>query len=154
MAGRGANHWVERIKHKSIEAACSAVKAEGCRVLETHLAHDAIDYRDVDYTKPVALLFGNDQMGLSDAAIACADGNIRIPLVGVVEALNVSVAAAVILFEAKRQREAAGMYDQPVPDDAIYRKRVFEACYPVVAAQLQKEGRPYPELDDEGLMIT
>ena len=55
---------------------------------------------------PCALMIGNEGAGLSAAALALADGRIHIPCA--VESLNVSVAAAVLLYEARRQRRASG----------------------------------------------
>jgi tRNA (guanosine-2'-O-)-methyltransferase len=154
LAGRGANRWVTRIRHASIEVAAATLKGQGFRILATHLAHEAEDYREVDYTQPTAIMVGNEEDGLTEQALAQADANIVIPLAGVVHALNVSVAAAVILFEAKRQREAVGMYAPSITDQDAFQKRLFEASYPRVAACLRKRGEPYPPLDEEGNMIT
>ena len=66
-----------------------------------------------DLMQPTALVFGNEMRGASDAAIEQADGVISIPMMGMVESLNISVACAVTLFEAMRQRRAAGVYDEP-----------------------------------------
>ncbi len=154
LAGRGANRWVTRIRHASIEVAAATLRGQGFRILATHLAHEAEDYREVDYTQPTAIMVGNEEDGLTEQALAQADANIVIPLAGVVHALNVSVAAAVILFEAKRQREAVGMYAPSITDQDAFQKRLFEASYPRVAACLRKRGEPYPPLDEEGNMIT
>ena len=154
LAGRGANRWVTRIRHASVEAAVITLKGQGFRILATHLAHKAKDYREIDYTQPTAIMLGNEEDGLSERALAQADANIVIPLAGVVHALNVSVAAAVILFEAKRQREAAGMYVPSITDQDAFQKRLFEASYPRVAACLRKRGESYPPLDEEGNMLT
>ncbi len=154
LAGRGANRWVTRIRHASIEVAAATLRGQGFRILATHLAHEAEDYREVDYTQPTAIMVGNEEDGLTEQALALADENIVIPLAGVVHALNVSVAAAVILFEAKRQREAVGMYAPSITDQDAFQKRLFEASYPRVAACLRKRGEPYPPLDEEGNMIT
>ena len=154
LAGRGANRWVTRVGHASIEAAAATLRGQGFHILATHLAHDAVDYREIDYTQPTAIMLGNEEEGLSEQAFAQADANIAIPLAGVVRSLNVSVAAAVILFEAKRQREDAGMYAPAITDQDAFQNRLFEASYPRVAACLRKRGEPYPPLDEEGIMIT
>ncbi|MFT7511175.1 MAG: tRNA (guanosine-2'-O-)-methyltransferase [Candidatus Omnitrophota bacterium] len=151
-AGRGANRWVTRVRHPSIEVATTALKEQGFTIYATHLGQDAVDYREVDFTKPTAIMLGNEDEGLSDEALALADGNIVIPLAGAVEALNVSVAAAVILFEAKRQRDAVGMYDRPITDPEAFNRQLFEACYPRAAARLRSMGEAYPPLDDTGIM--
>jgi tRNA (guanosine-2'-O-)-methyltransferase len=80
------------------------------------------------------------------------DQAIVIPMVGMVQSLNVSVATAALLFEALRQREAAGLV--PTQGEGIpegrYDSLLFEWAYPQVAAWCQREGRPYPALDAEG----
>ena len=68
---------------------------------------------DWDLTRSVALIVGNEMRGVSDEALALADGLVEIPMVGMVQSLNVSVASAVCLYEAFRQRLAAGAYDEP-----------------------------------------
>ena len=85
----------------------------GARVYAAHLSPEAVDYRAVDYTVPCALVLGNERDGVSPEAAALADAHVVIPMLGMVRSLNVSVAAAVILFEAQRQRLAAGLYDAP-----------------------------------------
>jgi tRNA (guanosine-2'-O-)-methyltransferase len=67
----------------------------------------------LDLTQSVALVFGNEHSGCSDEVIAAADGNFIIPQVGIIQSLNISVACAVSLYEAFRQRQAAGHYRQP-----------------------------------------
>ncbi|NDC15705.1 MAG: RNA methyltransferase, partial [Synechococcaceae bacterium WB9_2_170] len=89
---------------------------------------------------------------LSDEATALVDQAIVIPMIGMVQSLNVSVATATLLFEALRQREAAGLVPQAgegVPDGR-YGEVLFEWAYPEVAAWCRREGRPYPALDAEG----
>lgn len=67
---------------------------------------------ELDLTKRVALVFGNEHRGLSDEAVRFSDGNFLIPMKGMVQSLNVSVSAAVCLYEALRQREQKGMYEK------------------------------------------
>lgn len=108
-----ADKWVELVVHEDITTAVAGLKALGMRVYAAHLSEGAVDYRAVDYTKPCALLLGNEKEGVSPEAAELADQHVKIPMLGMVQSLNVSVAAAVILFEAQRQRLAAGMYDEP-----------------------------------------
>ncbi len=108
-----ADKWVELVVHPGVDAAIAAVKAAGMRVYAAHLSSEAVDYRAVDYTVPCAVLLGNERDGVSPGAAALADQHVIIPMLGMVQSLNVSVAAAVILFEAQRQRLAAGKYDHP-----------------------------------------
>jgi tRNA (guanosine-2'-O-)-methyltransferase len=82
------------------------------------LRDDSRDVYALDLTVPTALVFGNEQRGVTDEAAALADHAVTIPMQGMVESLNISVACAVTLYEAMRQRSAAGMYDQPQLDAA------------------------------------
>ena len=75
-----------------------------------------------DYAKRAAGLLGAERWGVSGEAVALGDGAIKIPMLGMVQSLNVSVAAAVILFEAQRQRLKAGLYDRPRLDPELYQK--------------------------------
>jgi tRNA (guanosine-2'-O-)-methyltransferase len=117
VAGAGASKWIEIVWHESIEDCFKALHAEGYTIYVTALATESVSVYDVDYTGKVALVFGNEQKGVSEAAIANADGVITIPMMGVVESLNISVACSVTLYEALRQRRSAGCYDAPQLDE-------------------------------------
>jgi len=105
-----ANKWLARRKHTSVEECYAELRREGFRIFATHLTESAVPIYAVDLTRPTALVFGNEHRGVSDDAARLADGNIWIPMMGMIQSLNVSVAAAVGLFEALRQRQACGMY--------------------------------------------
>ncbi len=109
---RGAEQWVELLRHPTIKKALQDLRNRRCQILATALSDDAVDYRRVDYTRPSAIILGNEAVGVSDAVRTEADTLIRIPMYGMVRSLNVSVAAAIILYEAVRQREAAGFYNR------------------------------------------
>lgn len=81
-------------------------------ILTTHLSTDAVSLYDIDFTQPIALVFGNEHSGVSDEIRAKADGNFIIPQVGIIRSLNISVACAVTLYEAFRQKNSAGHYDR------------------------------------------
>lgn len=81
------------------------------KVFTTHLSSDAVALHEMNLTESVALVFGNEHSGVSDEIIAMADGNFIIPQVGIIKSLNISVACAVTLYEAFRQKKAAGHYD-------------------------------------------
>jgi tRNA (guanosine-2'-O-)-methyltransferase len=108
-----AEKWVDLVVHERLEDAIATLRGQGMRVYAAHLSEHALDYRDVDYVHPAAIVFGNEKEGVTAAAAEAADEHIVIPMFGMVQSLNVSVATAVILFEAQRQRRAAGMYDVP-----------------------------------------
>jgi tRNA (guanosine-2'-O-)-methyltransferase len=79
-------------------------------IFTTHLAADAVSLYDMDLTGRIALVFGNEHSGVSDEIRELADGNFIIPQVGIIRSLNISVACAVTLYEAFRQKNAAGQY--------------------------------------------
>ena len=148
----GSQKWVPLHRHNSSEDAIRGLQSQGFRVFGTHLSAAAVDYRSCDFTGPSAFLLGAEKWGLSDAAAAAVDQAVVIPMLGMVQSLNVSVAAATLLFEALRQRQAAGLVPsqgEGVPAER-YGRQLFEWAYPQVAAWCRDQGRPYPQLDDEG----
>jgi tRNA (guanosine-2'-O-)-methyltransferase len=88
------------------------------QVLATSFSEAAVPFRNWDFTRPTAVMLGNEHSGVDKELLALADGEICIPMYGMIQSFNVSVAAAIILAEAVRQREAAGMYDAPRMDEA------------------------------------
>ena len=86
-----------------LKDAIARLKAQGVRVLATHLA-GSVELYEESFTTPTAILIGNESRGLTDETAALADQAIRIPMSGSVESLNAAVAAAVCLYEARRQR--------------------------------------------------
>ena len=108
-----AEKWVEVLVHGDVAGAVATVRRSGARVYAAHLSGTAVDYREVDYTVPCAVLLGNEKDGVTPEAAELADAHVIIPMLGMVQSLNVSVAAAVILFEAQRQRLGAGLYEAP-----------------------------------------
>ena len=145
-----AERWVELIVHPSLDAALAAVRSLGMRVYAAHFAPDAVDFREVDYTVPTCVLFGNERDGVSATAAAAADARIVIPMLGMVPSLNVSVATALVMFEAQRQRRAAGAYDAPRLTAAERDARAVAWLYPRQAARLRSAGLPLPALTSEG----
>jgi tRNA (guanosine-2'-O-)-methyltransferase len=89
-------------------------------ILTTHLSTDAVSLYEVDLTKPIALVFGNEHSGVSEELIKLADGNFIIPQVGMIRSLNISVACAVSLYEAFRQKQEAGHYRQQKLESDVY----------------------------------
>ncbi len=108
-----ARKWVRLVKHRSIQECYAALRSQHMRIVTTCLGQPAQSLYDFDLTEPVAIAFGNEHTGLSVEACSLADANLIIPQVGMVQSLNISVACAVVLFEAMRQRLACGMYQVP-----------------------------------------
>jgi tRNA (guanosine-2'-O-)-methyltransferase len=107
-----ANKWIVRRTFTSVEHCYEQLHKEGFMIYATHLGKKTKSLYELDFTKKVALVFGNEHRGVSDKAAKLADENFQIPMVGMIQSLNVSVASAVSLYEAFRQREQAGMYKQ------------------------------------------
>ncbi|MBN3574734.1 tRNA (guanosine(18)-2'-O)-methyltransferase TrmH [Vibrio neptunius] len=152
----GARNWVEVETHDSISEAVAELKSQGMQILVTNLSETAVDFREIDYTKPTAIILGSEKIGASEEAKQLADQDIIIPMIGMVQSLNVSVASAVIMYEAQRQRQEAGMYSNQVstlPQDTIHRI-LFERGHPVLAKVAKRKGLPYPSLDEEGQIIA
>lgn len=153
MTSGGSRRWVDVVVHPSIEHAVGSLKAEGWRLAAAHSAPAAVDFRSVDYTRPTAIVLGTELYGPSEHALREADVAIRVPMHGLVESLNVSVAAAVILFEAERQRVAAGLYETSRLDTHELDTTLFEWAYPEIAERCRARGLPYPRLDDDGNLL-
>lgn len=109
----GSLKWVDRRHFSSLEECYEVLRREGRKIYTTHLEEDATSLYDLDLKQPVALVFGNEHDGVSEEAVRLADGNFLIPQAGMIQSLNISVACAVTLYEAFRQRKQAGMYDAP-----------------------------------------
>lgn len=145
----GSQRWVRIARHPDVTDALVPLKAAGYQVVVAHLDERAVDFRSVDFTRPTALLMGAEKRGPSGAGLELADFAVTIPMVGMVESFNVSVAAAILLAEAHRQRALAGYYAQRRLDDENWRKLFFEWGEPQLAAYCRRHGLPYPELDYE-----
>ena len=146
----GAGRWVELDVHRRVEEAVAAARAEGLAVYAAHASAQAMDFRSVDWTRPGALLMGAELWGVSEAGAELADAHLAVPMLGLTESLNVSVAAAVVLYEAQRQRQAAGFYERPRLDPQAYRRTLFRWLQPRLARYCDARGLDYPELDADG----
>jgi tRNA (guanosine-2'-O-)-methyltransferase len=153
-AARGSHHWVREVRHPDAASGLDAMRARGLTIVAASLADDAIDYREVDYTRPTCLLVGTEGFGLTDEVAALADCRATIPMHGMVDSLNVSVAAALMLYEACRQREAAGFYEARRLREPEYTRLLFEHAYPELSARCRVKGLPYPEMDGRGAILA
>lgn len=150
----GSLNWMDIHNYTSTEDAINALKAQGMQILVTNLSASAVDFREVDYTKPTAIILGQEKFGASDVALAMADQDIVIPMVGMVQSLNVSVACSVVLYEAQRQRQMAGMYDTPTISHERRQRILFEGGHPIFADACVRKGLPYPIIDDDGQIVA
>ena len=150
---QGSDRWVETVNHDSFSDAIAAVRSEGMKVYAAHFSDRAVDYRDVDYTVPCAILMGAEKYGVSDQAAAQADEHILIPMMGMVSSLNVSTAAGIILVEAQQQRLKAGLYDQPRLPEEVQARKLFEWGHETLVQFCRQKNLAYPPYDLEGEMI-
>jgi tRNA (guanosine-2'-O-)-methyltransferase len=111
----GTRRWLDVFYYDNLERCMEDVRQKYDKIFATHLGNDSVSLYDLDYTEKIALLFGNEKEGVSEAALSHCDGNFIIPQMGMAQSLNISVAAAVTLYEAYRQRNAKGMYNENVP---------------------------------------
>ncbi|UBX50627.1 tRNA (guanosine(18)-2'-O)-methyltransferase TrmH [Providencia alcalifaciens] len=148
----GSNSWVKVIPHQSTVSAITQIKSQGMQILVTNLSDTAVDFREIDYTRPTCIMVGQEKTGISDKALALADQHIIIPMVGMVQSLNVSVASALILYEAQRQRQLAGMYDREnsLLSEQEQQEWLFEGGYPVLAEVAKRKGLPRPFINQQG----
>lgn len=103
--------WLTLHEYTDTEECMEAVKARYDKVYATHLGVESSSLYDLDLTEKVALVFGNEHAGVTEECLKYCDGNFIIPQVGMVQSLNISVACAITLYEAFRQRQNAGLYD-------------------------------------------
>lgn len=116
----GSERWIRRERVRDRTAFLDRMREAGYQCLTTSLENSAMDYREVDYTLPTLLIFGNEREGVSREVISHASQQIAIPMVGMARSLNISVACAVILYEAFRQRDKKGMYQAPsLPEETF-----------------------------------
>ncbi|MDF2177970.1 tRNA (guanosine(18)-2'-O)-methyltransferase TrmH [Aliiglaciecola sp. CAU 1673] len=150
----GSQNWLRLRPHLNTQEAVQDLKSQGMQVLVAHLSDKAVDFRDIDYTQPTAVLFGQEKYGATEEAVALADQEIMIPMMGMVQSLNVSVAAALVLYEAQRQRQEAGLYDPNRQhqrlDEQECQRMLFECGYPELQAMCLRKGLGYPYIDEQG----
>ncbi len=147
---KGSQKYVIAHKHDDFSKAAKQLKASGHQLLAAHFSDQAVDYRMIDYTQPTAVVMGAELEGMSQSTADQVDQHIIVPMLGMVESLNVSVACALILYEAQKQRQALGMYDNQSLDPITYDQLLFEWCWPKIADLCQRQGKPYPLLDENG----
>lgn len=106
-----AAKWLTIHQFTNAEECFAELRKNFDKIYTTHLSTDAVGLYELNLTQKVALVFGNEHSGCSDEIISMADGNFIIPQVGIIKSLNISVACAVSVYEAFRQKNAAGHYD-------------------------------------------
>lgn len=150
----GAHKWLEVKRQTAVDAAFGALKARGYQIWASDLHGDAVALEDLPLEGKIALVFGNEHKGVSEAALKRADGRFVIPMQGFVESLNISVAAAVSLYEVTRKRRQAGTLAPLDPTDGARVKAAWYARSVRSAPQLlAREGLGMPLLNREPLQV-
>ena len=152
---QGSQKWVKLNNYENAINAVTELKKKGFKLYGTTLSDESKDFRNFDYCKNTCFVLGAEKWGLSDELITKVDDSIFIPMRGMVQSLNVSVAASILLFEAIRQRKNKGLL--PTKGEGLdpqeYEKTLFEWCYPELATIYIKSGKKYPKLNDKGGFI-
>jgi tRNA (guanosine-2'-O-)-methyltransferase len=105
-----AEKWLRFNYYSSTSECLKHLKDEGFTIAATHLSEEAVPYTSLDYTEPTVIVFGNESEGISEEALKLSDHVIKIPMVGMVQSLNLSVSVGIILYEAMKQRQDKGYY--------------------------------------------
>ena len=149
---QGSQKWVKLNNHETTISAVSELKKKGFKLYGTTLNERSTDYRNFDYSENTCFVLGAEKWGLSDQLISKVDESIFIPMSGMVQSLNVSVAASILLFEAIRQRESKSLL--PLNGEGLsaeeYEKTLFEWSYPELASKYRKSGNKYPKINQYG----
>lgn len=148
---KGTQKYVSIRRHDNFSMVATKLKNKGYKLVAAHVSENSMDFKKFDYTQPCGIVLGAELEGVSENTLKQVDAHIQIPLMGMVESLNVSVAAALILYEAQRQRFDSGQYDKPSRlSELVYKKTLFEWCWPKAAMRFKALKQPYPEMDEEG----
>ncbi len=123
-----ATKWIRRTRHVDAGAMVDALKMEGGQILRTGFSETARPVMAFDFTRPTAIILSNEHRGTAPEIAELVPDEIYIPMQGMVQSFNVSVAAAIILYEAFKQRDAAGMYDTPSFDAEEFDRLKREWC--------------------------
>ena len=146
-AASGSKRWTKLTMHKDCTTAIETLQQQGLAIVAADPCDTSIPFTEYDYTKPTAVVFGSELTGLSDYAKQNADAHVHVPMLGFTESLNVSVTAALILYEAMQQRMKKGMYQKNSLDDELYTKTLFEWTWPKLAHYCRGKNLPYPKFD-------
>jgi tRNA (guanosine-2'-O-)-methyltransferase len=119
-----AEKWITFQYHRSTRECLKKLRDKGFKIASTYLKAEAIPYTAVDYTQPLAIVFGNESEGISPEALALSDYVIKIPMMGMVQSLNLSVSVGIVLYEAMKQRKAKGFFQDTRLSSEEFEKHV------------------------------
>lgn len=146
----GSQNWVDVDTYRTTEEAISKLQTEGFKVCVANFSERAIDFRDYDFTQPTAIMMGNEKTGVTEVAANMADEHLTIPMLGMVQSFNVSVAAALLLSEAERQRSIKGMFEERRISDEDYERLLFEWSHPLYTRICKEQGWERPATREDG----
>ena len=152
---QGSQKWIQVNQYKETTEAIKVLKNKGFKLYGTCLNPTSIDYKKSNFEGPTAFVLGAEKWGISKEATNLVDEHIYIPMRGMVESLNVSVATSTLLFEALRQRQVANIIPESGEgmSQETYKEKIFEWAYPEVAKWCKSERREYPEINEKGEII-
>lgn len=149
----GTFKWMDVYVFEDLEECFRRVRQRYGRILATSLGERSESLYGLDLVQPTALLFGNEDEGVSAEALALCDGNFTIPQVGFAESLNISVACAVSLFEARRQRAAQGFYDDKSKFTVAEQQQLFDRWQAMLKEKTWQRQQAIPvDKDSEALL--
>jgi tRNA (guanosine-2'-O-)-methyltransferase len=149
----GTFKWIDVYQFDNLETCFKRVRERYGRILATGLGKASESLYDLDLSAPTALLFGNEDEGVSAEALAMADGNFLVPQVGFAESLNISVACAVTLFEARRQRATKGFYEEHPKFTAEQQELLYQRWSKMLKQKSWKQQLPIQIGDDSEALL-
>ena len=125
----GADRWLSLSTHDTTEACFTHLRERGYSILASHVAEESGGALDrLDFSQPLALVFGNEHAGVSEETLALADGVFHIPMLGFVESFNLSVAAAITASRARSEMNRL-MPADPAPERFLLDEAQNRAVY-------------------------
>ncbi len=121
-----AKKWVSTVRFKSADACFESLRQQGFIVAASALDSNAVSLYELKLNRKIALVFGNEHRGVSERTASLADSLFQIPMFGMVQSLNVSVACAITLYEALRQRLQSGQLDEQKISDVEFHEALAE----------------------------
>jgi tRNA (guanosine-2'-O-)-methyltransferase len=128
VSSASASKWIEVEKFNDTKECVKSLKDDGFIIYSSMLDKNAVSLYELDLTKKVAIVVGNEHRGVSEELKNLSDKSFYIPMRGMIESLNVSVANAVVLYEAQRQRELKNMYSQSELSEEQFEKLIDKWC--------------------------
>jgi len=128
ITSSSAVKWVDKEKFSDTKSCFDKYREKGFKIYSSLLNKAAFSLYELDLTEKVAFVFGNENRGVSKEAAELADKVFYIPMRGMIQSLNVSVAAAVTLYEAQRQRMIKGMYEKSELPEQDIERLINEWC--------------------------